>query len=198
MAGHIEAILIRKVKEDNCSDSLRRIIEMHSPLFYDVYKRYYGPLCAHGINQEDMEGDRDYIIYQAIKRFDPTKKTKFSTWLGNYTRYYCLNLMNARKKYVNVEIEELDYFSNQEDFLLNKKDSGEIKEFAMHVLSKMRDPRIKEVFFLRYFCDTIKKNTWSNIGKELNISTQTAINLHDKGRKMLYSKLSSKENEDLV
>jgi len=198
VANDVESILLYNVKNMECNDSLKQIIKLHSPLFYDVYKKYYSALKSHGVSQSDMEGDRDYIIYQAIKKFDSTKKTKFSTWLGNFTRYYCLNLMNSRKKYVySSEENELDYFNNA-DFLIDKNNSGEIQEFAMHVLSRMKDERIKKIFHLRYFCESIKKNTWSQIGKKLNISTQTAINLHEKGKKMLYNKLSSKQNEDLV
>ena len=35
-----------------------------------------------------------------------SKKTKYSTWLGNYTRYHCLNLLNARKNQNFISIEE--------------------------------------------------------------------------------------------
>ena len=195
---NIESILLNKVRDNNCSDSLNKIIEMHSPLFYDIYKKYYFALSQRGISQNDMEGERDYIIYKAIEKFNPNRKTKFSTWLGNYTRYYCLNLLSCKKRHIYMEDDGLDFYSSADDPATETGERGEVKEFVMHLLGRMKDSRVKKIFHLRYFCDKIKKNTWSQIGKNLNISTQTAINLHDKGKKMLRNKLSSKENEDFI
>ena len=168
MPGDIESILIFNVKNAECNESLKEIIRLHSPLFYDIYKKYYSALKKHGISQHDVEGDRDYVIYQAIKKYDPSKKAKFSTWLGNFTRYYCLNLMNSRKRHVYAEEDELDYYHSSLDFVTDGKENKEVKEFAMHILNRMKDGRIKKIFHLRYFCNNIKKNTWSQIGKKLS------------------------------
>jgi len=92
----------------------------------------------------------------------------------------------------------LDFYSNPSNSFTETGKRGEIKEFVMHLLGKMKDSRVKKIFHLRYFCNKIEKNTWSQIGKNLDISTQTAINLHNKGKKMLRNKLASKENEDLI
>ncbi len=198
MGGDVESILINKIKQSNCSDSLNKIIRMHSPLFYDVYKRYYSALCSCGISQSDMEGEKDYIIFKAIEKYDDSRKTKFSTWLGNYTRYYCLNLLNNKKAHICMEDTTLDFCTYVSEAAENEVDNKETQEFVMHLLGKMKDKRVKKIFHLRYFCDKIKKNTWSNIGKNLNISTQTAINLHEKGKRILANKLHSDEYEDFI
>jgi hypothetical protein len=39
---------------------------------------------------------------------------------------------------------------------------------------------------------------WNKIGKKLKISTQTAINLHDKGKKLLKNKLTTLNNNDII
>jgi DNA-directed RNA polymerase specialized sigma subunit len=53
------------------------------------------------------------------------------------------------------------------------------------------------VFNLRYFSGE-KKLTWQKVAKKLDISTQTAINLHEKGRKILKNKLKNEESSDLI
>ena len=69
----------------------------------------------------------------------------------------------------------------------------------MNILSEMKDKRIKKVFGMRYFSETRKsKLAWSEIGRQLGISTQTAINLHDKGAKMVRNKIESNCNSDKI
>ena len=49
---------------------------------------------------------------------------------------------------------------------------------------------MKKVFELRYFSGE-KKMTWVNIGTELNVSAQTAINLHNRGKSIIKKKFKS-------
>jgi DNA-directed RNA polymerase specialized sigma subunit len=62
----------------------------------------------------------------------------------------------------------------------------------------MKDKRIKDIYQMRYFSDGPNLATWSEIGKKLKISTQTAINLHEKARVFLKNKMESKNFCDLV
>ena len=55
-----------------------------------------------------------------------------------------------------------------------------------------------EVFKLRYFSGSEKLTTWNKIAKKLNISTQTAINLHEKARVFLKTKTTSKNSFDFI
>ncbi|MEC7193161.1 MAG: hypothetical protein VXW13_06680, partial [SAR324 cluster bacterium] len=53
------------------------------------------------------------------------------------------------------------------------------------------DPRHR--IELRYFSNE-GKVTWSKISKQMNISIQTAINLHERGRLILSKKIKSKNS----
>ena len=65
------------------------------------------------------------------------------------------------------------------------------------LLENMQDERAKQIFKMRYFED--KKNiAWAIIGKKLNISTQTAINIHNKTIDFLKKKLKSKNCFDKI
>jgi len=100
--------LINKIKNDQCDESLREIISRHSALCFNIYNRYSKVLKTTGELIDDISLEKDYIIYKSILSYDPTRKCKFSTWLGNFTKYYCLNLINSKKKYVPMEDEMLN------------------------------------------------------------------------------------------
>ena len=188
--------LIDKVKEHQCNDSLKEIINRHSALCYDVYNKYSRTLKSNGELINNINLEKDYIIYKSILSYNPEKKTKFSTWLGNFTRYYCLNLINSEKKYVPVETTLLNSIKEKEASAMHAAPSEEIKEYVSNLLDKMKDKRIEKVFRLRYFSDFAKRNTWVEIANELKISPQTAINLHNRGKKIIARKLSSENFAD--
>ena len=188
--------LIDKVKEHQCNDSLKEIINRHSALCYDVYNKYSRTLKSNGELINNINLEKDYIIYKSILSYNPEKKTKFSTWLGNFTRYYCLNLINSEKKYVPVETTLLNSIKEKEASAMHEAPSEEIKEYVSNLLDKMKDKRIEKVFRLRYFSDFAKRNTWVEIANELKISPQTAINLHNRGKKIIARKLSSENFAD--
>ena len=131
--------------------------------------------------------------------FNPSKKVKFATWLGNQIRFFCLNTLNKNpnKNTINLENQQIDNYTNDAlNFLESKKIQHEI-EYIFDILSKLKDPRIKEVFNLRYF-NGAKKTGWSSIGKKIGVSTQTAINLHKRGITILNKKIKSKDQQDIV
>lgn len=199
MAGKQDDIdLIKKVKKKSCEESLKALIERHTPLCFTIYKRYHSSLAANGISYDDIKNEKDFIIYKSILKFDPDKKVKFSTWLGNFTRYYCLNLINGEKKYVCMEDDKLNYHREAEAEEDESGKNDELREYVINLLDQMKDVRIKKVFMLRYFADSKQKKTWQKIGKEIKVSTQTAINLHEKGRRMLETKFKSKQFSELI
>jgi len=141
---------------------------------------------ASGIFVDDVLNDKDYIIYQSAKSFDPTRKTKFSTWLGNQVRYYCLNKINKNKKYVTTEDQELSFLVEKEE---RQEDNKELRDYILNLLSQIKDKRVKKIFELRYFSDEKSRMTWTDISKKVSVSSQTAINLHNKGLTSLKKKI---------
>ena len=133
-----------------------------------------------------------------MRSYSPDKKTKFSTWLGNCARYHCLNFLNSNGKYVSTEDESIKSAidSQTKESYTDSRDGLSNSEYIFNILYQLKDKRIAEVFRLRYFKDfgRKKKPTWSRIAKQINTSTQTAINLHHRGKKILKTKFVSKES----
>jgi len=197
--------LINRVKDHACNESLKELIDRHSALCYDIYNKYSNTLKkASGELIDNINLEKNFIIYKSVLSFNPDKKTKFSTWLGNFTRYYCLNVINSKKKYVPMEDELLNSIKEKEAELNGNQNGNEkasekeMHDYVINILEKMKDERIKKVFNLRYFSDFNKRSTWVEIGKKMKVSPQTAINLHNRGKTMIAKKINSKLYADVV
>ena len=62
-----------------------------------------------GVYTDDLFREKDYLVYKAATTFNPDKKVKFSTWLGNYTRYHCLTLLSTKNRQISMDDEVLKF-----------------------------------------------------------------------------------------
>ena len=189
--------LVLNIKNKSCEDSIKKLIEKHSPPCYKILQKFYPSLSKVGYTKDDVFNERYYLIYKSVMTFNPSKKTKYSTWLGNYTRYHCLNMLNSRKQ-PTVSIEE----ENIKNMILKESEAevrtNNTKEYVSHILEEMSDKRIKDIYMMRYFAKDGKKKTWKQIAKTLGVSSQTVINIHNKAKGILKTKLKSKNTLDFV
>lgn len=190
--------LVENVKNSGCNESYIEILGRHENLFYKICQKYIPIVSSKGLEKNDLLEDKHFVVFKSINSYLPNKNTKFSTWLGNCTRYHCLNFINANGKYVSTEDDIIkskidakvkESYSDSRTGLTNS-------EYIFNILYQLKDKRIAKVFKLRYFKDfgSKKKPTWSRIAKEINTSTQTAINLHLRGQKILKTKFISKQS----
>ena len=184
--------LVENVKENNdkSNDSLTELIDRHSALCFDIYKKYSQAMAASGLCVQEMYKERTFIIYKAAQTFDPSRKVKFSTWVGNQVRYQCLNAINGNHLYP-VDDSQLDYYVDKNAEESKSPDLSNDMDFVFNILGQLKDKRIKKVFKLRYFGHPTKKLPWSQVARKISTSTQTAINLHDRGKKILNRKMKN-------
>ena len=156
-----------------------------------------------GYSYEAFRSDMNLIVFKACKSFKEDGGSKFSTWLCNHVRYFCLNEINNKNKKNRIKIDLKNFLEDDGELVSDSQAQaenvrGEV-EYIMNLLSEMKDKRISKIFNMRYFGETDKnKLPWSKIGQELGISTQTAINLHEKGAKMVRNKINCSNNEDKI
>lgn len=191
--------LILLVKKKSDENAFLEICRRYENLFYKVCQKYSTALSNSGVNTQDIFDEKTFIIYHCILTFNSDKKTKLSTWIGNYARYLCLNAINSRKfilptidEETSLKIEDLQTSQSY----LSQTNSPDDYNYILNIINQLKDQRVNEIFKFRYFND--KKMIWSKIAKEMNISAQTAINLHNKGIKMLRKKMKSKNISDIV
>jgi len=180
---------INNIQLKDCADSLSCVIERYTPVFLSMYSKFFYSMKESGADPADILEDKDLIIYEAAKSFDLNKGSSFCTWLSNNTRYRCLHLINKTKK-MSI-LKERVKTNNELSFNNFNKNIFKEKELNTHIfsiLNKLKDKRISSVYKLRYFSGS--KMTWSNIGKHLGFSSQTAINLHARGANALKKKIN--------
>ena len=194
--------LVKRVKSTGCDTSFLCILERHEKLYYKICQKYIPVVLARGLRKEDLLSDKEFVIFKAIRTYKPNKNCKFSTWLGNCTKYHCLTFLNADKKHVDMEDETINLYLTDKSKQDHDNDA-ELKndrDYVFKILGGLKDKRISKVFKLRYFDKNLKKKkaTWSTIASKIDTSTQTAINLHQRGVAILGRKLKSKENYDHI
>lgn len=189
----LDADLIKKVKTKNCSDSFSEMCRRYENAYYKICQKYKNSLIFAGICPEDVFDEKNIVIYNCIKSFKVSKKTKFSTWLCNHARFTCLNKINENKNLLASETPEIAEFLENKAQKEAPIDLAEEKAFVFSILDKLKDKRIKTIFEYRYFRMGRKKSTWERISKKIKVSTQTAINLHDKTINLLNKKIKSEK-----
>ena len=103
------------------------------------------------------------------------------------------------KEGIPTDEKELNYFIDLKSHEIDKEKDTKIQnlEYINSILNQIKDVRIKKLFKFRYFSGD-KNLSWSEVGKKLKCSSQTAINLHSKIIKLLKYKLASRVNYDKI
>ena len=187
--------LVERIRLTNCEKSLEELIKRHTALCFKIIKRYASTFYANNIDITEASTDKNLIIWNSAKSFSAGKNVKFSTWLANQIKYSCLNALNKKSKdrLISTEDEILDVLKEKS---LEETDDN-LFEFTNNILNQLKDQRIKQIFSMRYSTH-YKKPSWCTVAKQLKVSTQTAINLHNRGIEVLRKKIKSEKFLDSI
>lgn len=181
--------------ETNSGEYLMELVSRHSGIYLTMINNYTpSEKSSQKSHKLELISDKDYYIYQAALKYDESRKTKFSTYLGNETRWMCLNLYNKEKK---RRITDMDFNTMPAKELPsdeNSKENISRDDFLKKVMSLVQgdpDSRIARIFSMRYLeGDNNKVMPWKNIGDSLELSIQGCINIHDKAIGKIKKELS--------
>jgi DNA-directed RNA polymerase sigma subunit (sigma70/sigma32) len=196
--------LIKSIKKDACSPCIQELREKHAGLIISIYSKYLSVLETVNFSPSDFNDEINYIIYSAARKYDLRRRTKmkFSTYLGESVRFFCLNKINELKKNKTVETEPEtltflidDYYKNTH---LDKSKNADSKDYIFDILGQLKDKRIKKIFKYRYFTGNKLKLPWYVIGEKVGLTAQSCINIHNKTINFLKKKLTSLETQDKI
>ena len=191
-----DEMLIQNIKNNSCNSSLLELITRHSGICFSIGKKFsnYG-----GVNLNEINDNKDWIIYSAALSFKGDKGSKFSTWLGNQVKYYCLNLKNKTSRYIGAEDSTIEFLINQ---YYNDTKSSDSKKETLNTISdlldQVKDKNIKQAIHYRYFSNKNRILNYSEIGEILNVTPQTVLNWHNKFIDLAKKKLTSSNNTDII
>ena len=175
--------LIQNIKESvNAQDSLKELVVRHSGIYLDMINGYVSS-ANNQSTKDEMIREKEYQIYISAMKYDPNRGAKFSTYLGNETKWRCLNMYNKNKRHPSVPIqEELIEFFNYK--FVEENSSYSFKNEMFHQIIKQAnshpDSRVGKIFNLRYVEG--KANgvmPWKNVSHQLDLSIQGCINIHN-------------------
>lgn len=178
--------LIEGIKNKGSSgECLSELVARHSGIFLSMVNNYTPPPSSlQKSHKDDLINDKCYYIYQAALKYDENKNTKFSTYLGNETRWMCLNLYNRdkKRKITDIDLNEPSFREIPEDKdTASEQSKKDFIEKVFSIIEKDPDSRICKIFKMRYQEGFSNKVTpWKKIGEELKLSIQGCINIHDR------------------
>ena len=172
-------LVVSLQRQPDDEKALKELIRRHSGIYINMVTAY--TMTGSISHKQELIAEKDYHIYQCALKFNANKKTKFSTFLGNMTKWMCLNLYNKNKKHPEIAVEDIVLELNQE--FTNPQEEAGNKELLDHILkyvSSHPDPRVGAIFSLRYIEGQKNKvMPWKKISSKVNMSVQGCINIHD-------------------
>ena len=183
--------LIYNIKNERMTDkSLNELYQRHSGIYCRMINSYI-PEGASFADRQELIDDAKYHIYCAALKYDESKNTKFSTFLGNTTRWMCLNKYNKSKKEGSFSNREEDFnnLSSEESHFVDCMMNKELVDKIFESIQGTGDQRAYDIFTMRYIIGHKNKvMPWRQIGKKMNLSIQGCINIHDSFVKKIKSK----------
>jgi len=181
--------LIENIKNaNNVDESLQELINRHSGIYLEMVNAFLRN-CNNDSLKNDIVSEKDLIIYNSALKYDSTKGTKFSTFLGNEAKWTCLNASNKNKKFLELNDQNFDFQTLKEEKEVEKED---LKNQILHKFKKhldvYPDKRVSKIFNMRY--ENVNKLTpWRKISKEMDLSIQGCINIHNSALKTIAKKI---------
>lgn len=193
--------LTELIRDNDCSDSIVELTSRHKALVTQISKKYANAAHCSGIALGDFLEEAEFLVFDAAKKFNADKETKFSTWLGNRVRYHCLNTLNKQAKYYSPNQENFTEHIAEQAVNEQEQEKNFLEsqlEYITNLLSQVKDPRVQTIIRMRYLNGTSKHGDFRSIAKHLNMSTQGIINLHDSFIKFVREKVRADENMDRI
>ena len=186
--------LVENIKTNKKAEtSLQELIGRHTGIYLDIVNKY--TQNGNTTNKLDLIDEKDYNIYQAALKYKSDRGTKFPTFLGNETKWICLNKYNKKKKEPQLSIEDIkeaDILNTKNEKI--KKEDLEVFTEAIKFSKKHKDKRVEKIFEMRYITgENNKVMPWKKISEELNMSIQGCINIHNSAVEKFKIELKDKD-----
>ena len=186
ISGHMigamqtDLTLINKIKDSHDEESLLELINRHSGIYHTMVNYFLSGNQNVG-DKTALSEEKSLNIYSSALSYDPNRKTKFSTHLANQTKWKCLNIINKKKRNREVYLDDDKSFIEPScESFLNQIKKNEVFGMFKSCLKEEPDNRVKKIVDLRYNTDNNKVRAWRVIAKEMGMSIQGCINIHNK------------------
>lgn len=156
---------------NNDDSNLEVLIARHS----GICNNMISSIAPSGHLSSEIHEDAGRFVYEAAKNFDPDRGAKFSTYLGNYSRWQAQDVLSEFGKSVPTDMDVLNY-KIDENLEPNKEKTSleENLEMVVDILDQVKEPRMKKVVKMRFFNKENIVMSYNQIADKLGISHETA------------------------
>jgi len=179
--------LINKIKEGNDNGCLSELIDRHSGIYVYIVDKFTKN-CHYSVNRDTILDEKDFTIYKSALDYDPTRNSKFSTYLANQTKWKCLNEINAAKNKKTTTLEKVYHKPSEDESCPLLLEKLEALDLFNSLLNQENDKRVKKIIDIRYNTTNTRLVPWRKVAKELGLSIQGCINIHNKFIKKVKNK----------
>lgn len=188
--------LVSILAKDASSEALNALQARHAGIVTNVMHRFSRQAGISGSAIDDLLSDVPTVIFEAAKKFDASKSTKFSTWLWEAARFYTMNYSSRERRATRGRVEDSEYElenipdKDPQPAELDKERLG----LVIEQITKEEDPRVQKIFRLRYFGGSRKKMTYASIAEKVGLSRQGVLFLHDNFLKKCRKNIEKEED----
>lgn len=161
-----DILLIHKIKEDNDQKSFSELVNRHTGIYNTIVYQYLH--TGNTSDYHDLLNERDYNFYSFVNSYDENRNMKFSTYVGDRTKFLCLDKNSYSSKVLNEELDDGMNYDSQPDVELIDKDTMEKLKEAINRISNVKFKKIME---LRFFSSS-KVLTFKEVAGKMNVTTQ--------------------------
>lgn len=165
--------LIQKIKNENDNFSFNELVSRHTGIYNNIVYKYLH--TNNSGDYHDFISNREYNFYSFINDFNPQKNTKFSTFVGDRTKFLCLTKNSNFDKFINEELNENISIDSSPDLELLDKDMHNI---LLNEIENIKNKQFKEIMKLRFFSSN-ELLTWKEVAKKLGVSTQLVNKIYN-------------------
>ena len=185
--------LVKEIQSNkNLNSCLKELVARHSGIYIEMVNNYSGPHSV--LDRDELLKEKESNIYLCALKYEDDRNTKFSTFLGNQTKWLCLNKINYKIRSQKKELQAaLDQGSNSylEDFDVDFN----LLSFDK-ILGAVDDSRARKILILRYLEGKDNKvMPWKNVSAKVSLSIQGCINVHNRTMKNIQEKLGTTNGE---
>ena len=185
--------IVNRIKSnEDIENNLEELVSRHSGIYCNIVNQYLSG--TNNTLRNDMLEDKKYRIYEAAMKYDPNRNMKVSTFIGNMAYWACLSARTENEHTIQAGEDEyaFDRFKAPEEI----DNREEVKRMAAKVIeiadSFKDDERVSKLFRMRYLDENAKfdrPTSWKYIAREIGLTTQGTIYLHDRYLKKIKSRL---------
>lgn len=160
--------LINRVRDNNDSEAIKTLIDAHTGIYIQTAKYFF----KSGVILDEIKEDKYFNLYKFVTAYDPNRDMKLGTYIGERTKYMCINLMNREPR--SLEFNELSAVSNDTSItekVVKHDDLNEMTERAKRV----DDPQFYKIFCLRFRED--RPRSWREVGRSIGMTQEGARKL---------------------